>query len=949
MAVIGVKVQLEGAPVFSANMRMLTQQTKLYQQQLKTIDATMTGTTNVYAKHIAKTQALKQAEQALQMQARNLAAEIEKSQNKIASGNGTAAEETRLMRLRTQYQRVQQSLGEVTDQISQQGGRLGAVSAQFEAIGGKFSAIGGKMQAFGGAITRATAPISVGLGASVKAAIDFESAFTGVMKTVDESATTTYKDLEEGIKKMSTTTASSKEEIAAVMEAAGQLGVPTDDILRFTETMIKLGDTTNVTAEEAAVALAKFVNVTGDGTGNVDKLGASIVALGNNFATDERSIIDMSQRLAAAGKISGLTSTDILALAASMSSVGIEAEAGGTAMSQTLTSISKAVAEPGDKLEKLAQISGMTADQFAAKWKEKPVDALQAFLKGLGDMNEKGQDTYSVLGDLGMSGIRQSNMLQSLALANENVAKAVNISTDAYKSDNEAKGKANALTEEASKRYNTQAAKISQTREKVKNLAIEVGNKLLPYVQKALEFISKAIDWFGKLSSKTQDIIIKVGAVIAVLGPIITVIGTVISVIGSVISAIGTVIGWIGTAIGWIGSIGSAIVSAGNIVWAIATTVIEFLTPIISVIGTIISAIGSAIAALNPVTLVIAAIVAAIAAVIAAIVLLFKHNEEFRQGCINAWNAVKDAVIAAAQFIASKVVEFWNFLKDNSVNIFNAVKDFIINAWNTISTAAATIWQGIVNVITTLWNGLVTVATTAFNFIKNIITTVWTTIVNVTTTVWNTIKSLISAAVNNVRNIITTVFNTLSGIISNIWNAVKNITSSAWENIKNAAVNGAHNIGNAVRSLPSEIGRILGNLGSSALKWGKDMIDGFVNGIKSKYNDVKNAVTGIGDKVKSLMHFTEPDEGPLKDFNSWAPDMIRNYAKGITDNSYLVQKAIEGVTSDVASLAGLNNQQLDTDSLYRAVNKGASDATVTAVIGDRELARKLREMGVVFE
>ena len=84
MAVIGVKVQLEGAPVFASNMRMLTQHTKLYQQQLKTIEATMTGTKNVYAKHIAKTQALKQAEQALQMQARNLAAEIEKSQNKIA-------------------------------------------------------------------------------------------------------------------------------------------------------------------------------------------------------------------------------------------------------------------------------------------------------------------------------------------------------------------------------------------------------------------------------------------------------------------------------------------------------------------------------------------------------------------------------------------------------------------------------------------------------------------------------------------------------------------------------------------------------------------------------------------------------------------------------------------------------------------------------------------------
>ena len=949
MAVIGVKVELEGAPTFSNNLRLLTQQTKLYQQQLKTIDAQMSGTTNTYSRHIAKTQALKQAQQALQNQATLLAAKIKECEKAISEGTDIGRNEQALVRYRTQMQRVQQQLAETNQAIEAQGGRWGAVQAQFQAIGGKMQEVGGKIRDFGQSFTRATAPISLGLAASVKSAIDFETAFTGVMKTVDESAKTSYKDLEEGIKKMSTATASSKEEIAGVMEAAGQLGVPTDDILKFTETMIKLGDTTNVSAEEAAIALAKFTNVTGDGTANVDKLGASIVALGNNFATDERSIIEMSQRLAAAGKISGLTSTDILALAASMSSVGIEAEAGGTAMSQTLTQISKAVAEPGEKLNKLAQISGMSADQFAASWKEKPIDALQAFLTGLGQMNEAGQDTYSILDELGMSGIRQSNMLQSLALASKNVGKAVNISTSAYKSDNAAKKENNALSEEAAKRYNTQAAKISQTREKVKNLAIEVGNKLMPYLQRTLEAVSKFIDWLDSLSEKTKGIITAIAAVIAVLGPVITFIGTVVSAIGTVISAIGTVIGWIGTAISAIGSIGAAIAPVANIIWAITTTVIEFLTPILSIIASIASAIGTAIAALNPVTLIIGAIVAAIAAVIAAIVLLFKHNEEFRECCINAWNAVKDAVIAAATYIGEKLGEAWNFIVTNAINIFNSLKDFIVNIWNAISTTAITVWQNISTFIATLWNNLVVIATTVFNFIRDFISNTWNTITTITSSIWNVIKTVISSAINAVFSIISTIFNNVKNVISNVWNTVKSLTSAAWEGIKNAATNGASNVASAVKGLPAKISEILGNLGSTAIKWGKDMIDGFVRGIKSKYEDVKNAVTGAADKVKNLMHFTEPDEGPLKNFNSWAPHMMENYAKGIQDNSYLVQNAVKDVAGDVASLSTLNNQTLDSNSIYNAVRGGASDANISVVIGDRELARKLKDMGVVFE
>lgn len=910
MAVIGVKVELEGAPVFTKNLSMLSQQTKLYQEQLKRIDATMSGTTNTYSRYMAKTQALKQSQQALQAQSDRLASKIRELND---AGKGQTAYATRL---RTQYQQVATQLAEVGREIEQQGGKFDAINAQFTAIGDKFKSVGGKIAGVGGAITKAATPIYAAFAGSVKSAIDWESSFTGVMKVVSESANTTYKDLENGIKQMSTTTASSKEEIAAVAEAAGRLGVPTDDIMKFTETMIKLGDTTNVSAEEAATALARFVNITGDGTGSVDKLGSSIVALGNNFATDEASIINMSQRLAAAGKISGLTSTDVLALATAMSSVGIEAEAGGTAMSQTLTQISKAVSEGGDKLETMAQIAGTTSEEFAQKWKTKPIEALQDFIKGLGDMNESGGDTYGVLEKLGMTGIRQSNMLQSLSLANDQVAKAVKISSDAYKSDNETKGKANALSAEAAKRYQTEAAKINQTKERISNLAIQVGNKLLPYVEKVLKAVNNLVTWFGNLNTKTQDTIIKIGGIIAVVGPLITFIGSVVSAIGTVISAVGSIIGAIGPVISFIAGIGETIVGIGNIIWAVGTTIMTALAPVLSVIGSIASAVGAAIAALNPVTLVIAAIVAAIAAFIAIFVTLFKHNDEFRAKVIEVWEAVKSGISSAIDAIKNWLINAWNVISTTTINVFTAIKDFIVNVWNAVKNTAITVWNGITSVISSAINGA-----------KNIITTVW-----------NAVSGFISSVMEKIKS-----------IFSTGWNIVKDTIGSVWGAIKSAASGGIGGLVDLVATIPKKLFNILGNLGKTAVNWGKDLLSGFINGIKSKIGDLKNTIAGVGDKVKSFLHFTEPDEGPLKNFNSWAPDMMRNYSRGILDNKYLVANAVSDVASDVATLANLNNQQLDSNEIYNAVNRGTSDANITVTIGDRELARKLREMGVVFE
>ena len=251
-------------------------------------------------------------------------------------------------------------------------------------------------------------------------------------------------------------------------EAAGQLGIKTADVLSFTEVMINLGVATNLTAEEAATMLAKFANITGLNPAMYSNLGSSVVALGNNFATTERDIVTMSTRLASAGEIAGLTESEIIALSAAMSSVGIEAEAGGTAMTQTLAAIEKAVVNGGDSLEEFARISGLSSEEFAEKWKSSPIEAIQAFVSGLGGIADQGESATLVLDDLGMSGVRQSNMLKALSLSAENLSEAVKLSSEAWTENT-------ALTEEAEKRYATTESRLQLMENASNNLKIAIG------------------------------------------------------------------------------------------------------------------------------------------------------------------------------------------------------------------------------------------------------------------------------------------------------------------------------------------------------------------------------------------------------------------------------------------------------------------------------------------
>ena len=469
-------------------------------------------------------------------------------------------------------QNEMRSFGSVFEQQTKVAGQ--AVAKLGKKVGDKMQTIGKDLMGAGATMTATVTTPIVAVGKSaVSSIIDFESAFTGVTKTVDETATTTYEDLQESIKGMATTTASSKEEIARIMEVSGQLGISADDITEFTRTMIELGDTTDLSAEEAAVALAQFRNITGEtATKDVYKLGSALVDLGNNFETNEVDIMNMSSYLASTAHNLGFSETQILGLSTAMASLGINAEAGGSALSKTFTQFEKithgATKSAKSQMETLQKLLGARNNkEITDMWEANPNEFFVRFLEGLGKVEKEGGSMTATLNELGLSAVRQMNGLNALVANTDKLRDAERTASKAYK-------EGNALQVEADKRYGTTASKIQQMKEKVDNLALEFGDNLLPILEKALGVLDKAVAWFSSLDEEAQENVVKFGLVAAAIGPVTTAIGGLTTVGGGAVTMLSSLVSGAIQIPGKMASMATAIASASGTTGKLTTALL---------------------------------------------------------------------------------------------------------------------------------------------------------------------------------------------------------------------------------------------------------------------------------------------------------------------------------------------------------------------------------------
>ena len=535
---------------FNPSLTSAKNAVKYFQNNVKALDSTLKNNGKSTELLKAKYKSLGQAIEAQKKVLDQMKQNFDKLDPGSAKFDKAAAdierENAKLSAMEGQLYKVEQALKAVGRENSFSG-KMEALGKNLVKSGDHIQTFGKKVSDFGGTLTKGvTAPLIASAGFAVKAAIDYETAFAGVKKTVDGTPQQ-FDKLSASIREMAKEMPSSAVEIANVAEAAGQLGVPIGAIKDFSKTMINLGVSTNLSSEEAASSIAKIGNimqVSGKDLGTWSgHFGSAVVDLGNHFATTERDIVEMTNRLAAGGKLAGLTTPDILGLATAMSSVGIEAEAGGTAMNQTLTGIGTAVAGVGkgasSKLKLIAKTAGMTAEEFSNAWKQKPAEALQAFIKGLQRAHDEGKNTDGILSDLGMKGIRQSNMLKSLALASDRMGEAISRSNSAWKENS-------ALTEEARKRYETTESQLKIFKNQITDLAIEFGGPLLKAMNSGLQaakpWVQKLADMakaFSEMSESQQQNIIKWGLLAAGAGPALSILGKGIGVIGGINKGIG--------------------------------------------------------------------------------------------------------------------------------------------------------------------------------------------------------------------------------------------------------------------------------------------------------------------------------------------------------------------------------------------------------------------------
>lgn len=338
----------------------------------------------------------------------------------------------------------------------------------------------------GTALAAGAAAVAVSMGLAVKAASDFESSFAGVIKTVDGlddgmgGLSKIGRELAQDFRNLALQIPISVNELNKIGELGGQLGIARADLIGFTDTIAKLGVTTDLSTEQAALSLAQFLNVTEkvatvgmSASEQIQRIGSTIVDLGNNSATTESKIVNFAQRIAGAGATVGLTQDEILSLSAAISSVGVEAELGGTAISKVFIAMAKASARGGDELEKFAEVAGTSMEDFAEVFEEDASEAVLMFIEGLDGLSAEAAGSFEAIEDLFGSNQRLTSTLLLAANSSDKMRKSLRLGSAAFRENN-------ALTDEARKKFSTFQSQLLLLKNVFNEAGIELGNEFLP-------------------------------------------------------------------------------------------------------------------------------------------------------------------------------------------------------------------------------------------------------------------------------------------------------------------------------------------------------------------------------------------------------------------------------------------------------------------------------------
>lgn len=807
-----------------------------------------------------------------------------------------------------QYDALQREIVETEQDLKNletQANQSATAVQKIAATGEKLKTVGDNISSAGQKLLPVTAGVTALGTASVTTAANFESSMSQVqatmgitkdaMSTVNGQSVNTMDTLSKLAKKMGAETAFSASECAEALNYLALAGYDTQQMCDTLPTVLNLAAAGDIALADASDMVTDAMSALGMG---VDEAETMVDQMAKTASTTNTSVAQLGEGIltigATAKSIKGGTAelnTELGILANN----GIKGAEGGTHLRNIILSLQN----PTDKAA--AQMEALGLSVYDSEGNMRSMNDI------LGDLN-KSMD--------GMTSAEKSNIISTifnktdLSSVNALLANTGETWDSLQKSITDSGGAAQQM---ADTQLDNLQGQITILKSALEGLAISFGELLMPAIKQIVGWVQKFVDWLNGMNDGTKKVIMTVALLAAALGPVLIVIGKVISAVGTIMTVVPKIAGVINTVKGAFA--------------ALNTTMLA-----------------------NPITLIIAAIVA----LVAAFIYLWNNCDGFRQFWIDLWENVKQTAVTVWNAIKEFFAQVWEAIKTIFSTVFEVIKTLVTTyfnlyktiiqtVFNTVKTVITTIWESIKGVFTTVFNVIKTLVTTYFNIYKTIIqtvltiiqmviTTVWNTIKTVITTVlnaiktifstiWNAIKTIISAVVGAikglitgnftaVKNSITTIMNTIKSTISTIWNtikstistvlgAIKGAVTSVFSGIVNAVKSAMVNVLNAVKSGFANVKNHITGLASQAFTWGRDLVMGIVNGIRSCIGAVADAASSVASKIRSFLHFSVPDEGPLTDYESWMPDFMDGLAKGIEKSRGMIQKAVKDVSADM--------------------------------------------------
>ena len=354
------------------------------------------------------------------------------------------------------------------------------------------------MAAAAGAAVGAIAAIAGAMFLTVGAASKFEESFAGIRKTVDGSEAD-FRKLGGQIRDLALDIPVTTSALNQIGELGGQLGVSISGLENFIETIAKLGVATRLSTENAALGLARLSEIFQLPEGEIDNLASSLVDLGNNFAALEDEILSTSLRLAAGAKVAGATVSDVLGIATALQAVGVQSQAGGTAMARVFQQIQIAASSGGKQLETFTTVTGLTVQEFQSLARENPAQVLNIFVQELARISKEGGNTVAILDDLGLKQQRTIRALLAVGEAGDLLTRTLVTANTAFEANI-------ALQEEAEKRFETFKSQTKLLGNEITELRIQIGNKLLPAAKALISVFTALVAGFNNADTTSKSL-----------------------------------------------------------------------------------------------------------------------------------------------------------------------------------------------------------------------------------------------------------------------------------------------------------------------------------------------------------------------------------------------------------------------------------------------------------